>query len=58
MTSLLNHEADKEAEHFIWMKMRIWNKFTKKKSVKSFCKNFNPYEKEKNKRSLLSFNSL
>lgn len=47
MMNPLNQEADKEVEPFIQKMMRILNKYTKQKSVKSFCKDFNPYEKEK-----------
>lgn len=50
----LSPEADKEAERSIWMKMRASSRLINKKTVKSYCKNFNPYEKEKTRGSMLS----
>ena len=54
----LSHEIGIEAEPFIWKGTRILKMLTNKKSVKSFCKNFNPYEKEKTRGSMMSFTGL
>ena len=58
MKTLYRIEVDKEAELSIQKKMKIWNKYDNQKTVKSYCKNFNPYEKEKTRASLLSFTGL